>query len=131
MTTEMEVKQTEETQTERTRSGRVYRPFVDIMEGKDELLLVADMPGAKADSIDIQFEHGNLILQACVAPRDRQKGTSLLNEYGVGDFYRTFRVSEEIDPARIHAEYADGVLTVHLPRAEAAKPRKIEVKAGS
>jgi HSP20 family protein len=128
MTTEMEVKQTEEAQTERARSGRVYRPFVDIMEGKDELLLVADMPGARADSIDIQFEDGNLTIQARVEPRHHEKGNLLLNEYGVGNFYRTFRVSEEIDPAKIHAEYTDGVLTVHLPRAEAAKPRKIEVK---
>ena len=131
MTTEMEVKQTEEQEMERTRAGRVYRPFVDIMEDKDELLLVADMPGAKPDSIDIQFDDGILTIQARVESRLAEKANLLLNEYGVGDFYRTFRVSEQIDASRIHAEYADGVLTVHLPQAESAKPRKIEVRAGA
>jgi HSP20 family protein len=55
----------------------------------------------------------------------------LFSEYGVGDYYRTFRVNEQIDASRIHASAADGVLTVHLPKAEAAKPRKIAVNAES
>jgi HSP20 family molecular chaperone IbpA len=131
MATELEVKQPQEQSTERTRSGRVYRPYVDIVEGKGELLLVADMPGARNESIDIQFEDGILTLQAKVEPRYYDKAKVLLQEYGIGDFYRTFRVSEQIDASRINAEYAHGVLTVHLPRAEAAKPRKIEVKASA
>ena len=53
----------------------------------------------------------------------------LLREYGVGDFYRAFQVSEVIDPSRIQAEYSGGVLTLHLPKSEAAKPRKIAVQA--
>jgi HSP20 family protein len=53
----------------------------------------------------------------------------LLQEYGVGDFYRTFKVSEQIDSTRISAEYHDGVLTIHLPKVEAAKPRKISVQS--
>jgi HSP20 family molecular chaperone IbpA len=53
----------------------------------------------------------------------------LLHEYGVGDFYRTFRVSQQVDASRITAEYENGVLTLHLPKAEAARPRKIEVQA--
>ena len=51
----------------------------------------------------------------------------LLREYGVGDYYRSFQVSEAIDAGKISAEYADGVLTLHLPKAEAVKPRKIAV----
>ena len=52
-----------------------------------------------------------------------------LREYGVGDYYRSFQISEAIDAGKISAEYADGVLTLHLPKTEAVKPRKIAVSA--
>lgn len=128
MTADVQVKDPGETTVERLREGRVYRPNVDILEQKDELTLLADMPGVTTDSIEIDFEEGVLTLQGKVASRTVE-GVRLLQEYGVGDFYRTFRVSEQIDASGIHAEYADGVLTVHLPKVEAAKPHKIEVRA--
>jgi HSP20 family protein len=112
---------------ERTRSGRFYRPGVDILEQNDELQLVVDMPGVKASEIDVRFEDGQLHLHGPVAPRQTPETRYLLQEYGVGDFDRTFRVSEQIDGSKIRAEYADGVLTLHLPKVEAAKPRKIAV----
>lgn len=114
---------------ERTRSGRFYRPNVDILEKPDELLLFADMPGAKSGEIDIRFEDGELTIYGPAAMRQAEGESYLLTEYGVGDFYRTFRVSEEIDAAQIRAEYCDGVLCLHLPKVEAAKPRKIDVQA--
>ena len=116
---------------ERTRGGPTYRPHVDILEVGDELTLVADLPGVKSDAIDINFEDGVLSVQGKVEPRYGEKVNFLLCEFGIGDFYRTFRVSEQIDTSRIHATSADGVLTVHLPKAEAAKPRKIAVQAAS
>lgn len=130
MATEVQVKDAGETAVERLRDGTIYRPNVDILEEKDELRLLADMPGVTGDSIAIDFEEGVLTIQGKVAPR-KVEGVELLQEYGVGDFYRTFRVSEQIDASRIQAEYADGVLTVHLPKVEAAKPRKIEVRTAS
>jgi HSP20 family protein len=114
---------------ERTRSGRCYRPSVDILEQADELLVLADVPGAKGDAIEVKFEDGTLEIRAEVAPRQGDEQGYLLREYGVGDFYRSFRISETIDASRISAEYADGVLTLHLPKSEAAKPRKIAVSA--
>jgi HSP20 family protein len=114
---------------ERTRCGACYRPNVDIMEQNDELLVVADVPGARGDSIDVKFENGTLEIYAAVAPRQDEGQNYLLCEYGVGDYYRTFQVSEAIDGQKISADYADGVLTLHLPKAEAAKPRKIAVSA--
>lgn len=113
---------------EHTRSGRYYRPAVDILESAEELTVVADVPGAKAESIDVRFEDGALSIHARVPPRREEDAEYLLHEYGVGDFWRTFRVSEAIDAAKISAEYAEGVLTLHLPKAEAIKPRKITVK---
>jgi HSP20 family protein len=114
---------------ERTRSGRYYRPNVDILEQADELLVLADVPGAKGETIDVKFEDGMLEIRAEVAPRHEDEPSHLLREYGVGDFYRSFRIAETIDASKISAEYADGVLTLHLPKSEAAKPRKIAVSA--
>jgi HSP20 family protein len=114
---------------ERTRSGCCYRPNVDILERGDELLVLADMPGARSDAIDVKFEDGTLEIHAAVTPRHNGEEECLLHEYGIGDYYRTFQVSEDIDSAKIAAEYADGVLTLHLPKAESLKPRKIAVNA--
>ena len=115
-------------QTERTRGGRVYRPNVDILEKQEELLVVADMPGVKGGEIDIRFEDGELTIHGPAESRQGAGTRYLLQEYGVGDFYRTFRVSERIDASKISADYKDGVLVLHLPKVEAAKPRKITVK---
>jgi HSP20 family protein len=131
MATDIHVNETEPQSAERTRMGRYYRPHVDILETKDELALVADMPGVNKDGIEINFEDGVLTIHGKAETRYPENANYLLVEYGIGDFYRTFRVSEQIDPDRIQAEYADGVLKVHLPRAEGTKPRKIEVRAAS
>ncbi len=120
--------QHEEPRAEHTRSGRTFRPHVDIHEEGDELVLVADMPGVKADDVDIRFEDGVLTIHGPVPERGPENCQFLLFEYGMGDYYRTFRVSEQVDASRIRAEYADGVLTLHLPKTESAKPRKIEVQ---
>lgn len=115
---------------ERTRGGRTYVPAVDILEQGDELLLRADVPGARADDIDIQYERGTLTIAARVAPRGDPNRTWVLREYGVGDFVRTFQVGEGIDAQKISAEVRDGVLTLHLPKAESARTRKITVRGG-
>ena len=117
-------------QPEQVRSGRIYTPVVDIIEHDDELLLLADVPGAQADGIDIHYERGELALTARVAPRQGSETAYLLNEYGVGDFVRRFQVGDGIDPSRIQAEVKSGVLTLHLPKAASARTRKIAVKAG-
>ncbi len=118
-------------QGEHTRCGCHYRPNVDIVEHADELLVLADLPGAAGEDIDIDFEDGSLTIHAKVAPRQQEGMEYLVHEYGVGDYYRTFRVSEVIDASKITADYADGVLTLHLPKAESTKPRKIDVKTPS
>lgn len=114
---------------EHTRPGEVYRPNVDIVELPHELLVQADVPGLCGEEIDINFEDGTLTLHGRAKPRNSDDADYLLREYGVGDFYRTFRVSQDIDPSKISAECRDGVLTLRLPKSEAAKPRKIQVQA--
>lgn len=110
--------------TERTYGPPMFSPNVDILENAEELTLVADMPGVTPDGIDIQYEQGELSIRGRVAPRAEQPNF-LLNEYGVGDFYRVFQLGEGVDNERISAEIANGVLTVHLPKVERMKPRKI------
>lgn len=114
---------------EQTRSGRCYRPQVDIVETAGELTIHADIPGVSRDGVDIDFENGVLSIHGRVRDREPEGADALVTEYGTGDFYRTFRVSEKIDTARITAEYEHGVLTLHLPKVEAVKPRKIMVQA--
>lgn len=114
--------------TELTWNRPQFRPNVDIVERPDELTVLADMPGTSAEDVNIQFENGTLTLHGKVKDRDPQETGCVLQEYGVGDFHRTFQVSEIIDTARISAEYEDGVLILHLPKTEAVKPRKIAVK---
>jgi HSP20 family protein len=125
--------QTQPTQGNGVEPARMsvnYGPVVDIIEKPTELVILADMPGTSPDKIDIRFEDRSLIISARVEPRQDPSNTQyLLHEYGVGDFHRVFQVNEDVDPRRINAEYRDGVLAVHLPKAESVLPRKIEVKA--
>ncbi len=114
---------------ENTRGDRFYRPHCDILEREDELLVLADVPGAKGSEIDVKFEDGQLTIHAPVEARRSEEQEYVRQEYGVGDFHRTFEVSESIDASKIAASYADGVLTLRLPKAEAVKPRRITVKA--
>jgi HSP20 family protein len=130
MATETEVKQEEETRAQRNREATVYKPHVDILEEQGELTLRVNMPGVGGDVIEINFADGVLTIQGKVRPRYEREPKFLLREYGIGDFYRTFQISEQVDASRISAEYKDGVLTVHLPKVEAAKPRKIDVRTG-
>jgi len=113
---------------ENTRGDRYFRPLVDILEKEDALWLVADMPGVRSEDVDVQFEDGTLTLHGRVRPRGEADTKFLRQEYTIGDFYRTFRVSEQIDASKISAECGEGVLTLRLPKVEAVKPRKIAVQ---
>ncbi len=128
-TLERRVETPEVAHREPTRGVPRYRPVVDILELNDELQVVADMPGVKPDDIDVKFENGVLTIYGKVEPRQPDGTEYLIQEYGIGDFYRAFEVSEAIDAERISAEYRDGVLLLHLPKVERLKARKIEVRA--
>lgn len=114
---------------EPTRRGATYVPRFDIAETPDELVLYGDLPGVAREDLELRFENEHLIVYGKVHPR--HEGREFLGgEYGVGDFHREFYVSESVDPEKITAELTGGVLTVHLPKVEALKPRRIEVRGG-
>ncbi|MBN1848876.1 MAG: Hsp20/alpha crystallin family protein [Deltaproteobacteria bacterium] len=117
------------TSTEQTRPGPVFIPVVDIFETEKELTLLADMPGVKAENLNIDINKGVLTLIGDVQPPEAKGETEVWREYRTGKYQREFHLSDIIDQAKIEAELKDGVLRLRLPKIEAAKPRKIAVKA--
>jgi HSP20 family protein len=104
----------------------IVAPPVDIYENTDEILVVADVPGARPESITVKVEKGELYLYARRDDAGAPKGTPSV----ALDYARTFLVPRGIDAEKISAEMNAGVLRIHLPKSEALKPRRIEVKAG-
>jgi len=113
--------------SEVTRGGFCFTPRVDIVETDTELTLYAEVPGVRPEDVDLRYENGELLLHGRVQPRSGQR-SMLLQEYEEGDFYRAFTIHETIDSGGISAECKNGVLAVHLPKAEAARPRRISVR---
>ncbi|MFB3925594.1 MAG: Hsp20/alpha crystallin family protein [Syntrophales bacterium] len=116
-------------EAERTRNRRVYIPSVDIIEKKDAIILLADMPGVDENAVNIVLDKNVLTISGTVEV-DHHKGYDLsYAEYGVGDYERAFTLSEGIDQDKIEATVTNGVLRLILPKAEPLRPKKIEVKA--
>ena len=104
-------------------------PLIDIHEGPDGLVLEADLPGATEDNLHIQLEDNVLSLHARPATPAPEGVRVLYEEYRVGDYYRSFILSDEVERGKITAELRNGVLRLTLPKAERAKTRRIEVKS--
>jgi len=121
-----EKKSIEKESHEPTRSGVSYSPAVDIYESDDALTLLADLPGVKKESLDIDLQDRKLIITGLVEETDSRL-RSLYSEYGVGGFTRSFELGDTINRNGISASLKDGVLTLVLPKADRVKPRKIEV----
>ena len=112
---------------EETRSQEQYvTPPVDIFETGEGLVVKADLPGVDKENLDVRVENNLLTIRgkpAHVAP-----GEPLYREYGLVSFFRQFELNERVDQKGISAELTHGVLTLTLPKAEEAKPRKIDVR---
>jgi len=107
---------------------RAVAPACDIYENKDEVLLVADLPGVVPEGLKINLDNDELTLEA---RRDLpSEGTLLSAEYRACDYRRSFVVPSGIDAAKIAAELKNGILHLHLPKSEDVKPRQISVRAG-
>ena len=113
--------------TERTRECPCFIPRADIYELDDRLMIVADVPGADEKSIDIALEKDILTINAFVDPILPEGYSLAYAEFEVGDYTRSFKISSEIDSEKISASIHNGVLSLHLPKAAAAKTRTIKV----
>ena len=111
---------------EPTKEGVYFSPTVDIYETDDAITLLADLPGVVKDNLDINVEDKQLTITGLVdEPENRLQ--SVYTEYGIGGYTRSFKLGDAIDQSKINAALKDGVLTLVLPKAEALKPRKIEI----
>ena len=112
---------------EETRSQERYitQP-VDIYETADGLVVKADLPGVSKEGLDVRVENNLLTIRGKAA--HAAPGDSVYREYELVNFFRQFELNERVDQSKISADLKHGVLTLNLPKAEEAKPRKIEVK---
>ena len=114
-------------QQETTRERERYvAPPVDIYETPDGLTVLADLPGVGKDGLDIQVKDDLLTIVA--RAENGQRGEPIYREFQLVNYQRQFQLHDAVDAARISAEFKHGVLTLRLPKAEEAKPKKIEVK---
>ena len=102
-------------------------PPVDICECENEFVIEADMPGVKEENIDVQFHQGELTIRGKIDVPQNMDADYRFRQFESPGFYRAFRIGESVDAAKISAHCSDGVLTVHLPKAEKLKPLTISV----
>lgn len=114
---------------ERSREARIFNPDVDIVERKNDIMVIADMPGIDEASVDITLENNVLSIYGKVDWDVPDKLKLLHGEYGIGDYQRVFTLSGDVNREKIEATVNNGVLKIILPKAEAAKTKKITVRA--
>ena len=110
------------------RSGNWFVPATDIYETPGAVVLVIDMPGVCADCVHVNIVDDELIVTGHVTHGEDEDDYVLYREYDVGHYHRHFGLPDLINRANIEANIDDGVLTVTMPKAEASRPRRIQVK---
>lgn len=109
-------------------SGPLRMPETDVTETETEIRVTMDLPGLKADDIDIELENNVLTISGQRREEtEENEGRFQLAERRWGEFSRSFVLPREVEGDRINATYKDGVLTVTIPKAESARRRRIEV----
>jgi HSP20 family molecular chaperone IbpA len=103
-------------------------PLVDVYENDDEFLLVADMPGVMPNELSIHLDKDELTIESHRAATSKSK--LLASEFVARDYRRSFTVPHGLDMDKVKAEFTNGILSLHLPKSPAVKPRQIQVRAG-
>ncbi len=115
---------------ERPQAGLLFRPHVDIYESPRDVLLLVDLPGVDEQSIDVILQDDVLTIRGRVSGGVPEGASPVQLEYDIGDFERSFTITEAIDRDRIEATVRHGVLKLVLPKGGEAGPKRIHVKAG-
>jgi HSP20 family protein len=116
-----------EAKEESTIPARTFMPTADIYEDRDSLKVILEMPGVEKGNVDVRVEEGVLFVEGRLDLAKYRGLQPLYTEYNIGNYSRSFRLSNAIDQDKIGAELKDGVLSLTLPKAEKAKPRTIRV----
>ena len=126
---ELQVQEKRELQKkeESTAPVRMFLPTTDIYETDQALTVVMEMPGVDKGKVEINIEEGVLTVEGRIDFSKYEALVPVYTEYNIGNFRRSFSLSNSIDQDKIRADLKDGVLTLTLPKAEQAKPRKIAV----
>lgn len=115
-------------ETERTRNRKVYVPKVDIIETGDAMVMYADIPGADEKTVEVTLEKSVLTIRGTIAPEEFEGRSIVYAEYDVGDYERSFTVSDEVDRNRIEAVVKNGVLKLVLHKIPQVEAKKIPVQ---
>ena len=113
---------------EKTTPLKFYSPLTDIMESKEALSIVMDVPGVKKEGVNIQLKDNVLNIEAHIEPALYGEVQPVYSEYNLGHFSRKFSLSNQIDQEKIEAKIANGTLTLTLPKAAEVEPRRIAVR---
>ncbi|MCX6903000.1 MAG: Hsp20/alpha crystallin family protein [Verrucomicrobia bacterium] len=106
-----------------------WAPLVDISEDEKEYVIKAELPEVKREDVKVTAEEGTLTITGERKFEKEEKGKKYHRvERAYGSFARSFSLPDETSPAKVSAEFKDGVLTVHLVKTQKAKPQQIEVK---
>ena len=126
---ELQVQQKREVEkkTEGTTPGRAFVPVTDIFETPETLTVVLEMPGVDRNSIEASVEDDVVTIEGRIDFSKYEGMQPVYTEYNVGHYARSFQISNKVDQSKISAQMKDGVVTIVLPKAEQAKPRKIQV----
>lgn len=118
------------TSLENVRNLPVFIPPVDICESENEVVVLADMPGVPMENVEIDLHGDQLTIKGRVtaAYGNGEQGRVIWREWQEGDYFRRFTITSNVDREKIEAKMKDGVLKLVLPKAQAAKPRKIEIE---
>jgi HSP20 family protein len=126
---ELQVQQKREVEKkqESTVPSRSFLPVTDIFETDQALTVVLEMPGVVKENVDVNVENDILTIEGRIDYSKYEGLSPVYTEYNVGHYVRSFQISNKIEQGEISAELKDGVMTLVLPKAEKAKPRKIKV----
>ena len=116
-----------EKKQETTVPARTFVPSTDIFETETALTIVMEMPGTDKADLDVSIEDGVLSVEGRVNFDKYERLQPVYTEYNIGHYHRSFQLSNTVDQSQISAEIKDGVLTLVLPKAAEAKPRRIAV----
>lgn len=108
-------------------SGSGAFPLINAFKDGDDFVVVAELPGVKKEDLDIQVRGDTLRIQGKKTISYDENASVHRRERAAGQFDRTLSLPEDVDAAKVLAEYRDGVLTLRLPRAESAKPRTVTI----